>query len=77
VLDLVVESKKVMKRKECLAGHWWLTPVIFPIQEADIRRIAVGRQPRQIVQETLPQKKQKKSQKKAGGVAQLVRAPAK
>jgi hypothetical protein len=33
-----------------------LTPVILAIQEAEIRRIAVGSQPRQIVHKTLPQK---------------------
>jgi hypothetical protein len=31
----------------------WLTPVIMAIQEAEIRRIVVQRQPRQIVHETL------------------------
>jgi hypothetical protein len=39
------------------AGHWWLTPVILAIQEAEIRRITVLSQPRQIVHETLSQKK--------------------
>jgi hypothetical protein len=33
--------------------HWWLTPVILAIQEAEIRRITVQSQPRQIVNETL------------------------
>jgi hypothetical protein len=40
-------------------------------REAEIRRIKVRSQPRQIVSETLPQKK-KKSQKRAGRVAQGV-----
>jgi hypothetical protein len=31
------------------ARHWWLTPVILATQEAEIRRIEVRRQPRQIV----------------------------
>jgi hypothetical protein len=31
------------------AGHWWLTPVILPYQEAEIRRITVQSQPRQTV----------------------------
>jgi hypothetical protein len=35
----------------------WLTPVISATQEAEIRRIEVQSQPRQIVQETLSQKK--------------------
>jgi hypothetical protein len=32
-----------------LASHWWLTPVIPPTQEAEIRRIVVRSQPRQII----------------------------
>jgi hypothetical protein len=32
-----------------LARLWWLTPVILATQGADIRRIEVGSQPRQIV----------------------------
>jgi hypothetical protein len=35
------------------AGRQWLTPVILATQEAEIRRIAVGSQPRQIVHEAL------------------------
>jgi hypothetical protein len=31
------------------AQHWWLTPVIVATQEAEIRRIVVQSQPRQIV----------------------------
>jgi hypothetical protein len=48
----------------------WLTPVILATQEADIRRITVWSQPRQIVHETLSQKAP--SQKSTGGVAQGV-----
>jgi hypothetical protein len=51
-----------------LAGHQWLTPVIPTTQEAEIRRIAVQRQPRQIVHETLFQQTLHKN--KVGGVAQ-------
>jgi hypothetical protein len=47
-----------------------LTPVILATQEAQIRRIAVRRQPGQIVCETLSQKKP--SQKWASRVAQGV-----
>jgi hypothetical protein len=39
-----------------VAGHWWLVSVILAIQEAEIRRIVVQSQTRQIVRETLSQK---------------------
>jgi hypothetical protein len=45
-------------------------PVILATWEAEIRRIAVPSQPRQIVHETLSQ--EKPSQKRAGGMAQGV-----
>jgi hypothetical protein len=48
----------------------WFLPVILATQEAEIRRITVQRQPRQIVHETLSQKNP--SQKRTGGVAQGV-----
>jgi hypothetical protein len=51
-----------------VAWHWWLTPVIPPTQEAEIRRIVVRSQPGQIVLETLSGKNP--SQKRADGVAQ-------
>jgi hypothetical protein len=35
------------------ARHWWLLPVILAAQEAEISRITVRNQPRQIVCETL------------------------
>jgi hypothetical protein len=38
------------------AGHRWPTPVILATQEAEIRRITVHSQPRQIVLKTLSQK---------------------
>jgi hypothetical protein len=49
--------------KKVPARHWWLTPVILATQEAVIRKIAVHRQPRQIVREMLSQKNP--SQKRA------------
>jgi hypothetical protein len=39
------------------ARHWWLTSVILATKEAEIRRIAVQSQARQIVLYTLTQKK--------------------
>jgi hypothetical protein len=49
------------------------TPVILATQKAEIRRITVRSQPRQIVHETLSQKKKKNpSQKRVDGVAQGV-----
>jgi hypothetical protein len=32
--------------KNCLAEHWWLTPIILASQEAVTRRIMVSSQPR-------------------------------
>jgi hypothetical protein len=56
------------ERKLSMARCQWLTPIILATQEAEIRRIVVQSQPRQIVRETLFQKYP--SQKRAGGVAQ-------
>jgi hypothetical protein len=48
---------QLSKRFPSPAGYWWFTSVIaVGTQEAEIRRIAVGSQPQQIVQETLTQK---------------------
>jgi hypothetical protein len=49
--------------------------IILATQEAEIKRIEVGRQPGQIVPETLSQKKPFK--KRAGGMAQGVSPEAK
>jgi hypothetical protein len=53
------------------ARCWWLTPIILLTQEAEIRRIAIQSQLGKQFNEILSQKK-KKSQKRAGGVAQGV-----
>jgi hypothetical protein len=46
-------------------------PIILATQEAEIRRIMVQSQPRQIIQETLAQKKTQ-YKKRAGGMAQVI-----
>jgi hypothetical protein len=51
----------MFSRCDSQARHKWLMPIILPTQEEEIRRIASHRQ---IVQETLSQKKNP-SQKKA------------
>jgi hypothetical protein len=58
-------------KKIIRARCWWLTPVIPATQETESRRITVQSQ---IVQETLSQKYP--TQKRAGGVTLIVRAPA-
>jgi hypothetical protein len=42
--------------QETIVRHWWFTPVILVIWEAEIGRITVRGQPRQIVHETLSPK---------------------
>jgi hypothetical protein len=53
-----------------LTRSQWLTPAFLVTQEAQIRKIRVWSQPRQIVHETLSQKNL--SQKRTGGVTQMV-----
>jgi hypothetical protein len=52
-----------------IPGHQWLTPVILTTQEAEIRRMAIQSQPRQIVFETLSQRNP--SQNRTGVVTQM------
>jgi hypothetical protein len=54
----------------CCARCWWLTLIILATQEAEIRKITVQGQARQIVCKTLSQKYS--TQNRAGGVAQEV-----
>jgi hypothetical protein len=52
-----------------VAGHEWFTPGILATQEAEIRRIAVRSQPRQILHKILSLKN---ALQMTGGVAQGV-----
>jgi hypothetical protein len=55
--SLLFYSSQLSAKKTALkARHWWLMPVILPTQEAEISRIEVQNQLRQIVCETLSQK---------------------
>jgi hypothetical protein len=51
-LKRCVMKSKVIK----VAGCQWLTPIKLPAQEAEVGRIVVQSQPRQIVSKTLSQK---------------------
>jgi hypothetical protein len=46
-----------------LVGHQWLTPIILAIQEAEIKKTVVQRQPGKIVLKTLSQKRPIHTQK--------------
>jgi hypothetical protein len=60
-----VKGKITFIMENCkISRHWWLTSVILATQEAEIRRIEVQSQPRQIVCETLSKKKKKKKKEK-------------
>jgi hypothetical protein len=63
------DSGKTSAKNRPGARCQWLTSVTIATQEAESRRIKVQSQPRQIAYKTLSQKK---SQKWAGGVAQVV-----
>jgi hypothetical protein len=58
----------IWKQDAFWARLWWMTPVILATQEAEIRRILVQSQPRQIAHEILFQKTLHKH--RAGRVAQ-------
>jgi hypothetical protein len=57
------------RKKKTFAGCQWLTPLILATQEAEIRRITIQSQPRQIVHKTLSGKNPSHIKKRAGGVA--------
>jgi hypothetical protein len=68
-LKIFLNGYNFTLKKLNVIGHWWLMPVILAIQEAEIRRIVVRSQPRQIVCETLSQKSP--SSKKGDGIWQM------
>jgi hypothetical protein len=43
---------EVLSKMTKNVGCWWLTPIILPTQEAEIRRTVVQSQPGQIVHKT-------------------------
>jgi hypothetical protein len=46
-------SNPSAEKKFFLVRCWWLSPIILATQEAEIRKIKVQSQPRQIVLETI------------------------
>jgi hypothetical protein len=48
--------KDPVSKTKTEAGCWWLTPVILAPQEAEIRRLSIESQPRQLIHEPLPRK---------------------
>jgi hypothetical protein len=54
-VEIVLKSTFI--KKVGVVGHQWLTSVNLATQVAEIRRIVVQSQPRQIVHKTLSQKK--------------------
>jgi hypothetical protein len=53
---MVVQSQTLSQKNPSKARRGWLTPAILATQEAEIRRIEVRSQPKQIVPKTLSQK---------------------
>jgi hypothetical protein len=66
ICSTLLFSDFCIRKKE--AWHQWLMPVILASQEAEIRRITLWSQPKQIVHEAQCQKNP--SQKRPGGIAQ-------
>jgi hypothetical protein len=53
IRHLVRAQETLAKENLVLTGYWWLTPIILPTWEAEIRRIMVLGQAGQTVRETL------------------------
>jgi hypothetical protein len=64
-IEIIKNENLAYDKVIALAKCWWLMPIILTTQEAEIKRIVVQSQPRQIVHETL-------SQNSGGGVVQSV-----
>jgi hypothetical protein len=54
-----IEMPKRKKERDLTSLIWYLTPLILATQEAEISRIEVKSHPREIVCETLSQKKKR------------------
>jgi hypothetical protein len=70
LLRMILQELKRLKKKRKLPGAGWFPPAILAIQEAEIRRIMVQSQSRQIIHEALSRKNP--TQKRAGETAQGV-----
>jgi hypothetical protein len=56
-LRRLITTEQIRTLRKYGAGHQWFTPVILATQEAEIGRITVPSQSRQILHKTLSQKK--------------------
>jgi hypothetical protein len=63
---LCIPSDFLCRKKLMMPGTWWLSPEILAMQKAEIRRIMVWSQARQIVCEILSQKSPSCIPKKKG-----------
>jgi hypothetical protein len=51
-----IRKTRKRARNDLLGEHWWLTSIILATQEAEVRRILVQSQPKQIVHKSLSEK---------------------